>query len=89
MSGTETDAVIVARALRSWASESADYDPRSGRCRAGAVCGHYTQMVWRETRGVGCALARCLGGSPFSDERWSLVVCNYDPPGNVVGRRPF
>jgi pathogenesis-related protein 1 len=89
MSGGQPDVTVVARALRSWASESADYDYRSDKCRAGAVCGHYTQMIWRETRGIGCALARCSGGSPFDDATWSLVVCNYDPPGNVVGRKPY
>ena len=43
--------------------------------------GHYTQMVWRETRAVGCALA--------TNGRSDVLVCRYGPAGNVVGARPF
>ena len=63
----------------SWGSEAKDYDYRSNRCRG--QCGHYTQIVWRSTRSVGCAVARRAGV-----EIW---VCNYDPPGNFAGRRPY
>jgi len=62
-----------------WASEARDYDYRSNQCSA--VCGHYTQIVWVDTREVGCAVAR--GGGR---EVWA---CEYDPPGNVVGKRPY
>ena len=65
--------------VQAWAGESRNYDHRSNRCRS--VCGHYTQIVWRDTREVGCAVAR--GGGR---EVW---VCNYDPPGNWVGKRPY
>lgn len=65
--------------VRDWASESRYYDARAGRCRA--ECGHFTQIVWRATTGLGCGVARGRGR-----EIW---VCNYDPPGNVVGERPF
>lgn len=62
-----------------WAGESRDYSYRSNSCRG--VCGHYTQIVWADTRRVGCAVARGHGR-----EIW---VCEYDPPGNWVGRRPW
>jgi uncharacterized protein YkwD len=65
--------------VESWGSEARDYDYRSNRCRG--QCGHYTQIVWRSTRSVGCAVARRA-----DVEIW---VCNYDPPGNFVGRRPY
>ena len=68
-----------ARVVQSWASESRNYDSRSNRCSG--VCGHYTQIVWRDTKEVGCAVARGEGR-----EVW---VCNYDPPGNWAGRRPY
>lgn len=89
MSGNEPDAAVLAAAVRSWAAESADYDSARDACRSGKVCGHYTQMVWRDTRWIGCALARCERGSPFGTGSWSLVVCNYAPPGNYRGRKPY
>ena len=36
--------------------------------------GHYTQIVWRNTRQVGCALAR--------GEEMDFLVCRYWPAGN-------
>ena len=69
----------TAEVIRVWANESRDYDYRSNRCRN--VCGHYTQIVWSDTKKVGCAVAR--------DNRREIWVCNYDPPGNWVGHRPY
>jgi uncharacterized protein YkwD len=68
-----------AQVVRAWASESRNYDYVSNRCSG--VCGHYTQIVWGDTKEVGCAVAR-------EGER-EVWVCNYDPPGNWVGRRPY
>jgi uncharacterized protein YkwD len=48
-------------------------------------CGHYTQLVWRNTREVGCGYAQCKSGN-FTDEVW---VCNYNPPGNFIGQKPY
>ncbi|WP_414901969.1 CAP domain-containing protein [Sphingomonas flavalba] len=41
--------------------------------------GHYTQVIWRATRKVGCALA--TGG------REDVLVCRYSEGGNVLGER--
>jgi len=62
-----------------WASEARDYSYRGNICHG--MCGHYTQLVWNNTREVGCAVA-----SEPGREVW---VCNYDPPGNWVGERPY
>ena len=43
--------------------------------------GHYTQLMWRDTGRVGCALAE---GS--EDE---ILVCRYSTAGNVMGERVF
>lgn len=43
--------------------------------------GHYTQLVWRDTREVGCAEARSSGEE--------VLVCRYSSPGNYRGERPF
>src|ERR1700761_2200453 len=41
--------------VSAWASEGTQYDIRNDRCAG--VCGHYTQIVWRTTRELGCAVA--------------------------------
>jgi hypothetical protein len=43
--------------------------------------GHYTQVVWRSTRRVGCARARGAADD--------FLVCRYAEGGNVIGERPF
>jgi len=65
----------------SWGSERRDY-------RGGPVTldnferiGHYTQMVWRATTQVGCGLAR--------GPRTEILVCRYEPAGNMLGRQPY
>jgi hypothetical protein len=65
-----------------WGRESADYQPATNTCRAGKTCGHYTQIVWKTTREVGCALRVC----DAKDQVW---VCQYLPTGNYVGVRPY
>jgi hypothetical protein len=57
-----------------WYREVDDYSFR--RARFSMATGHFTQLVWRSTRRVGCALAPC-------DNGLELLVCNYDPAGNV------
>ncbi len=76
-------------AVAAWASEASDYDYSGNTC--GDVCGHYTQIVWRDTTDLGCGVAFCSSGSPFGARLpdWWYVVCNYGPPGNYVGRRPY
>jgi uncharacterized protein YkwD len=64
-----------------WAGERMNYDRATNTCAPGKVCGHFTQLVWGHTREVGCGVARSAGR-----EVW---VCNFDPPGNVIGRAPY
>lgn len=47
-----------------------------------ADAGHYTQVIWRSTKKVGCGCAQGASGATF-------FVCNYDPPGNYVGQKPY
>ncbi|WAM26162.1 CAP domain-containing protein [Myxococcus sp. NMCA1] len=81
----------TSQVVKSWADESADYDYRRNTCQKGKVCGHYTQVVWRKTAAVGCATVMCNKNSPFGAKfpTWQLWVCNYAPPGNWVGQRPY
>ncbi len=75
----------AADAVADWASEKRLFDARTGLCRAHwSECGHYTQVVWRDTTEVGCAIA---GGGRGRFEQ--LVVCNYLPQGNYLGEKPY
>lgn len=46
-----------------------------------ADVGHYTQLTWRNTGEVGCALAQ----SSVED----VLVCRYAQAGNIFGEKPF
>jgi len=58
-----------------WYRERESYDFARGGFSMRS--GHFTQVVWRGSRRLGCASASC------GDIR--LWVCNYDPPGNMQG----
>ncbi|EAY93437.1 hypothetical protein OsI_15238 [Oryza sativa Indica Group] len=75
-----------------WAEGARWYDRDGDSCAAppGRCCGEYTQMVWRATTQIGCArrLCRCLGDTcPL--ELDTVAVCEYYPPGNIAGQRPY
>ena len=85
--------VTAADVVAGWHEEIAcyTYGPfmRGDACNASCVaamnasgCGHYTQVVWRDTRRLGCGMATCSSGA----EIWT---CNYDPPGNYLGETPY
>ncbi|XP_071911348.1 pathogenesis-related protein PR-1-like [Coffea arabica] len=73
---TPTDAV------KAWADEEKYYNYQANSCADGQMCGHYTQIVWKNTRRIGCARAICESGDLF-------MTCNYYPPGNYIGERPY
>jgi hypothetical protein len=81
----------TADVVKDWASEAAHYDLGRNACASGKVCGHYTQLVWRQTTHVGCAKRTCTKNSPFGKDfpTWEFWVCNYAPPGNVIGQKPY
>ncbi|MBV9038383.1 MAG: hypothetical protein JO182_28100 [Acidobacteriaceae bacterium] len=75
------DGTLGATAVTDWISEKANYNNGTG-CAAGQTCGHYTQVVWRNTSVVGC-------GKATSKTGWTYVVCNYYTPGNYIGQTPY
>jgi uncharacterized protein YkwD len=68
-----------ARVVQEWASESLDYSYRTNECAGD--CGHYTQIIWRSSRKLGCAVSR--------NDRREVWVCSYDPPGNYRNEWPY
>lgn len=63
--------------VKSWEDEKRYY---SGQPLTRALVprvGHYTQMVWPDTRELGCATSTC--------NNIMILVCNYYPLGNYLG----
>ena len=79
----EQQKVSSKRVVEEWGSEKADYDYAANQCKFGKMCGHYTQIVWRNTTKVGCGVAVC------DDTLEQVWVCRYQPAGNWVGKRPY
>lgn len=69
------------KVVKMWYDEVNDYNYAKNTCKPGKMCGHYTQVVWKNSTKVGCGMAKC-----GSTEIW---VCNYNPPGNYVGQKPY
>ncbi|KAI9515598.1 hypothetical protein NQZ68_023248 [Dissostichus eleginoides] len=75
--------------VRSWYEERHHFS-YPNRC-SGAVCSHYTQMVWASTKKVGCAVRTCSNMKVFGNtwKEVTLLVCNYSVKGNWVGEVPY
>lgn len=71
----------AAYVVDAWGGEKEYYNYSKNKCKRGEMCGHYTQIVWKSTKKVGCAKISCDG--------FDIWVCNYDPPGNWVGEKPY
>lgn len=70
--------------VQAWLAEKSFWDNSAGICQAGKVCVHYTQMVWKNTTEVGCGINRNASG------KWKvLMVCNYNPMGNFIGKAAY
>ena len=78
----------VLTAARSWYEEKESYTPGTPIPAdfRDFKAGHYTQMVWKDTTEIGAGKAVIRAG----DNKGSLIViCNYNPRGNIVGEKPF
>ncbi len=73
-------------AINSWYAEKSDYSYADNSCTPGAQCGHYTQLIWRNTTEFGCGSAIYEVGQY---QGWEVIVCQYNPPGNYIGQKPY
>jgi uncharacterized protein YkwD len=78
-SGGHTTTVPIAQNMQGWIAEKNSYQGKPSATGTN-VTGHYTQMVWRNTKEVGCATA---SGGPNDWRGWDILVCRYSPPGNT------
>ena len=67
-----------------WASEKKWYSSKQETCNApiGESCGHYTQLVWEDTKEIGCGRSIC-------SDKSQVWLCLYSPAGNIIGERPY
>jgi pathogenesis-related protein 1 len=73
--------VQPANAVDSWMAEASSYDYATNDPLA---AGHYTQVVWRDSVFIGCAIVDCPSLT-YHD----TVLCDYMPGGNITGEKPY
>uniref|UniRef100_A0A8C7B4E2 Peptidase inhibitor 16 n=1 Tax=Neovison vison TaxID=452646 RepID=A0A8C7B4E2_NEOVI len=79
----------VPLAMEEWHHEREHYNLSAATCDQGQMCGHYTQVVWAKTERIGCGSHFCEKLQGVEEINIQLLVCNYEPPGNVKGKRPY
>jgi len=93
---TSSNKISFKEAAVAWVDEKKDYlygvIGDKSTCAEGKMCGHYTQVVWKDTTLVGCAYSKykvdlMINGN--NAKGWNIVVCKYQTPGNIIGQRPY
>jgi len=67
--------------VRKWADEQKYYTGESITKKNLMIFQHYTQIIWKQTISVGCAMNKTKGGT-------YIVICVYNPKGNSIGQKP-
>jgi hypothetical protein len=67
--------------FKDWMDESKGYNYNED-FQAGK--GHFTQVVWKGSHQVACAIANCAPGTIFGQASKN-IVCRYSPQGNIIG----
>lgn len=70
-------ALTCQKAVKLWASEASKY-PVGVDAGYSAETGSFTQVVWKDSVEVGCAVKDCPTGT--------IVACSYKSPGNIIGQ---
>jgi pathogenesis-related protein 1 len=67
-------------AVTLWMGEASSYNYATNSGNAG----HYTQVVWRTSVRIGCAIVACPAVK-FNN----TILCDYSPGGNISGQKPY
>ncbi|CAE6428659.1 unnamed protein product [Rhizoctonia solani] len=70
----------AAAAVKMWTDEASEYNP------ANPQYSHFTQVVWKATTEVGCAVRTCNNLFSGNSGAVEFHVCEYRAPGNVIGQ---
>jgi len=81
-----SSSAVLKNGVDSWVNEESAYSYNTNSCINNRVCGHYTQVIWKTTKEVGCAKAIYQTGKY---KGWTVVVCQYNPAGNFIGQKPY
>jgi hypothetical protein len=76
-----TGTAVPGDAVSDWMSEASSFDYATDDL---STAGHYTQVVWRASVRIGCAIVDCPKLT-YSDS----VLCDYAPGGNIEGQKPY
>jgi len=73
--------------IKRWAEEVKDYEygifPEE--VKVYEKFGHFSAMIWADTKYVGCGVKKCPEDPPGG----TFLVCNYYPAGNMIGEVPY
>jgi len=73
---------LADRVLSAWYGEMENYSYVTTQSINGSAIDHFTQLVWRDSRGLGCGAAWEV--SPSGDKVKVYVVCRYQASGNTM-----
>jgi len=71
--------VTAESAVNDWGEERRSFN--FGRPDFSKKTGHFSQLVWKDTRQIGCGRMKCEGKNNVNG--W-LIVCEYYPRGNIA-----
>lgn len=80
-----SDNDLCKRAVEDWVGERKLYEKDGKPAISGNNYhgwGHYTQIVWRATTKVGCAVS-------INADKKQYVTCRYKSAGNIIGQKPY
>jgi pathogenesis-related protein 1 len=69
-------------ASEAWYSEIEIYTYEEISAQNYHATGHYTQMIWKDTKKIGMGISKSKNGR-------TIIVANYFPPGNFIGQKPY
>lgn len=68
--------------VEKWSEEKNFFDAESNKCLDDEECGHFVQLVWLDTKSIGCSIITCHNGG-------MVTMCFYYPPGYYLNKSPF
>lgn len=91
--GYPDDPSSPSNVVSAWYDECKDYKTPTGDIPGNfEAVGHFTQLMWKDAKEVGCARVECpkpmtASDGTIVDVKGAVIVCNYDK-GNVSGQFP-